>query len=286
MKKKQIILNILLGLVISFGIFSCKPKSNTVAPPTFTINSDAYNFYVVSDVGRNGYFKQKSLADTMGSFSERISPKFIISAGDCFHGLGVRSVQDPIFLTNFENIYTHPNLHCEWYPILGNHEYQGNTQALIDYSQISRRWCMPDRYYSITKKVSDSTMLKIVFIDTPPFVEKYRKETEKYPDACKQDIQKQLVWLEKTLAEAKEKWILVVGHHPIYSIDEKHGDTPELIEKVKPLLQKYKVDAYICGHIHNFQHLQIPDSGFEYFVNSSASLGRPNFENDSTKFTS
>ncbi|HON53845.1 MAG TPA: acid phosphatase, partial [Bacteroidales bacterium] len=69
-------------------------------------------------------------------------------------------------------------------------------------------------------------------------------------------------------------------------IDEKHGDTPELIEKVKPLLQKYKVDAYICGHIHNFQHLQIPDSGFEYFVNSSASLGRPNFENDSTKFTS
>jgi len=27
-------------------------------------------------------------------------------------------------------------------------EYQGNTQAVIDYSDISRRWVMPDRYYT------------------------------------------------------------------------------------------------------------------------------------------
>lgn len=33
----------------------------------------------------------------------------------------------------------------EWYPILGNHEYRGNTQAVIDYSKVSRRWVMNER---------------------------------------------------------------------------------------------------------------------------------------------
>lgn len=286
MKKNQIkIISLLLILLIA-GMSSCKQKVENKTAPIYTINKDAYNFYVVSDVGRNGYYKQKSIADTMGTFAERISPKFIISAGDCFHGIGVKSVHDPIFITNFENVYTHPWLHCEWYPVLGNHEYQGNTQAVIDYSQISRRWCMPDRYYTISKKISDSTSLRIIFIDTPPFVEKYRKETEKYPDAHKQNSEIQLEWIQKTLSEATEKWILVVGHHPIYSIDGKHGDTPELIEKLNPLFIKYKVDAYICGHIHNFQHLQIPNSTFEYFVNTSGSLGRLDTANDSTKFSS
>jgi len=47
----------------------------------------------------------------------------------------------------------------------------------------------------------------------------------------------------------------VVAHHPVYSGGE-HGDTPYIIEHILPLLQEYKVQAYINGHDHDLQHLQ------------------------------
>jgi len=243
-------------------------------------------FFVIADIGRNGYYKQKEVAKQMGILSESMEPDFIISSGDCFHLNGIKSIQDPMWISNYENIYTHPYLHCDWYPVLGNHEYHGNTQAVIDYSNVSRRWHMPSRYYTMVKKVNDSTSLRMVFIDTPAFVEKYRKDTLDYPDLHKQDLKKQITWIDSVLASSKETWKIVVGHHPVISIDKKHGDTPELIEKLNPLLKKYKVDLYFSGHIHNFQHLRVSGSDLDYVITSSGSLARPAFSNDSTRFSS
>ena len=44
--------------------------------------------------------------------------------------------------------------------------------------------------------------------------------------------------------------------------------------RVKPLLDKYGVDAYVCGHIHNFQHIRPAGSKVEYLVNTAGSLSR------------
>lgn len=38
----------------------------------------------------------------------------------------------------------------------------------------------------------------------------------------------------------------VAGHFPLRSGGE-HGDTPELLADVLPLLQRYQVDAYLSG---------------------------------------
>jgi len=35
------------------------------------------------------------------------------------------------------------------------------------------------------------------------------------------------------------------------------------------------VDAYICGHIHNFQHIKMKDDKIDYVVNTAGSLTRP-----------
>jgi hypothetical protein len=43
---------------------------------------------------------------------------------------------------------------------------------------------------------------------------------------------------------------------------------------LRPLLDAHEVDAAVAGHIHNFQHIQVPGSGVDYFVNTSASLTR------------
>ena len=119
-------------------------------------------------------------------------------------------------MTNYELVYSHPELMLDWFSVCGNHEYRGNTQAVLDYGKVSRRWVMPSKYYT---KVYDhkGTSIRIVFLDTTPLIDKYREANEKYPDACKEDMQKQLSWLDQTLKGAKEDWVVVVGHHPIYA---------------------------------------------------------------------
>ena len=34
------------------------------------------------------------------------------------------------------------------------------------------------------------------------------------------------------------------------------------------------INMYICGHIHNFQHVRVPGSNIDYITNTSGSLSR------------
>lgn len=244
------------------------------------------NFYVVNDLGRNGYYKQKHIANLMGELAGLLKIGFIVAAGDTHHFNGVQSTQDPLWMTNYELIYSHPNLMCEWHPICGNHEYQGNTEALIDYSNISRRWVMPALYYSkeIPESANNSSLL-LVLIDTTPLIDSYWTN-ERYKDVLKQDTTKQLEWIDKTLEESKAKYKIVIGHHPIY-VSEKMRKTEEsLVNKLEPILKRHNVDMYIAGHSHTFQHIKKQDSEIHYIVNGSGSSGRYPIEGSETVFCS
>lgn len=240
-----------------------------------TLKSDI-TFIVCNDNGRNGYYDQKPIAATMGKMAEEIEPEAVLALGDVFHYQGVESVNDPLWSSNYESIYTHPELLVDWLPVLGNHEYRGNTQAVLDYTDVSRRWNMPAKYYSRSFK-EEQTSLKVIFLDTTPLIDKYRKDNEKYSDAVKEDMEAQLKWLDGELASATEDWVIVVGHHPIYAdTDKSKSERKDMQERVDKLLRKHRVDMYICGHIHNFQHIRLSGSGIDYVVNSSASLSREN----------
>ena len=63
----------------------------------------------------------------------------------------------------------------------------------------------------------------------------------------------QWTWIEEELkASDGYDYLLVGGHFPIWSIAE-HGPTQTLVDRLKPLLEKYRVSAYINGHDHNLQ---------------------------------
>lgn len=233
------------------------------------------NMYMANDIGRNGYYDQKPIAELMGTMAETIGPECVVAAGDIHHFNGVASVSDPLWTTNYELIYSHPELMLDWFPVCGNHEYRGNTQAVLDYSKVSRRWMIPSKYY--TKVFSHKgTTLRIVWLDTTPLIDKYRNNPAVYPDACKEDMQKQLSWLDETLRQAKEDWIIVVGHHPIYAETSKSEDErTDMQKRVMPILHKYKnVAIYACGHIHNFQHIKMKGDPIDYVVNSAGALSR------------
>jgi 3',5'-cyclic AMP phosphodiesterase CpdA len=273
-----------LGFIILILLFSCE---NPTKEDFAALGYGDYNFIVANDLGRNGYFDQKIVAEAMGQVAFKHDIEFVAAAGDIHHFNGVASINDPLWMTNYELIYAHPDLMIDWYAILGNHEYRGNTQACLDYGKISRRWNMPSRYYTMVKEINDSTTLRLIFIDTAPLISKYRKDSVEYPDAYKQDDKAQLHFIDSVLAVSTETWKVVIGHHPVYAFTEKpESERTDMQNTVDPLLRKYNVDFYFCGHIHSFQHIKRNNSPVEYIVNSSASLSRPVDKIEGTQFCS
>jgi 3',5'-cyclic AMP phosphodiesterase CpdA len=148
---------------------------------------------------------------------------------------------------------------------LGNHDYKGNVQAEIDYSQISRRWNMPSRYYAVHKKINDTTAADFYIIDTSPFQTAYYKTDEH--KVVGQDTARQMRWIDSCITNSRSRWKLVFGHHPVYSSGSAHGkETGDMEARFAAFFDKKGVDAYFCGHDHNFEHLKPERSHVNYFV--------------------
>jgi len=68
-----------------------------------------------------------------------------------------------------------------------------------------------------------------------------------------------LQWLQSDLASAhanreKTPWLVVLGHRPIYSSAFQPGKVA-VQQAFEDLLLQYKVDFYICGHLHYYERL-------------------------------
>lgn len=266
----------ILWLALFVATFFVSIATHAQTPEKWKALKGDIQFFIANDLGRNGYYEQKPIAELMGTMAETIGPKVIVAAGDVHHFNGVASTNDPLWLTNYELIYAHPELMISWLPILGNHEYRGNTQAVLDYSNVSRRWVMDSRYY--TKVFCDNGVsVRLIMIDTTPLINRYH-HNDTYRDVDAQNIDAQLCWIDSTLKAATEDWVIVVGHHPIYAHSNKSAsEQQDMQAHLLPLLQRYKqkVDMYVCGHIHNFQHIRRGNDDIDYVVNSSPSLARP-----------
>lgn len=279
--------NMLVILIVIAASILLNITANAQTPEQWKSLKGDVNLFIANDLGRNGYYEQKNIAALMGEMAEEVGPEAVIAAGDVHHFEGVISTQDPLWMTNYELIYSHPELMISWLPILGNHEYRGSTQAVLDYRNVSRRWEMEGRYY--TKVYDDNGVsIRLVLIDTTPLINRYHNSIT-YPDVDSQDIDTQLKWIDKTLNEAKEDWVIVVGHHPMYAQTKKDEiEQKDMQARLLPILQRYKekVAMYVCGHIHNFQHIRRGNDGIDYVVNTSASLARKVSATEGTVFCS
>jgi hypothetical protein len=240
---------------------------------------------ILGDWGRNGHYAQRSVAKWMDIASHYLDAEMVVTTGDNFYDNGVASIDDPIWNTSFEQIYQGPNLFIDWYPTLGNHDYRGNWQAQIDYSQVSRRWELPAQYYEKLITLDDGTQAHLLFIDTSPLNPDYQGET-KYQETQKQDADAQLTWLHQTLSSSKADWRIVFGHHPLYSSGKRYGATDGIKSVLEPILEKYRVHAYFAGHEHDLQHNQVEGKTVEHFISGASSKLRPTGKVDFTRFSS
>lgn len=235
--------------------------------------SDKYlNFLVIGDWGHNGESYQKQVANAMGHAARDMEAQFVITTGDNFYPSGVKTTNDPHWVSSFESIYKAQSLHVKWYPVLGNHDYVDNPDAEVEYSKQSNRWDMPARYYSRKFFINGDTTqsVLIVFIDTDPFEKKMRgvkTDSVKYTVSATEDQQQ---WLEELLSDKTVKWKIVVGHHPVYTSGWRKysNDTKKMRRFLEPIFKKYGVNLYICGHEHHLEHSKA--KGMTHYIISGA----------------
>lgn len=224
----------------------------------------ALHFMALGDWGRNGEYDQLEVAKQMGQWGADHANNFVISCGDNFYPSGVMSEEDPLFHYSYENIYTAHSLQCDWYLVLGNHDYHTDVDAQVRYSKISRRWNMPSRYYSKevslnkdadkeikgTEKIKSKDKVLLVMMDTDPFLHENKADY----------VAKEMVWLKETLgnASADVKWKIVIGHHPFYTAGPRitNIETLTMRKALAQTFEEHKVDVYLSGHEHSLQHLK------------------------------
>ncbi|XP_053711935.1 tartrate-resistant acid phosphatase type 5-like [Synchiropus splendidus] len=258
-------------------------------------NRTSIKFLAVGDWGGVPYppyitAVQKATAREMSRIAAQMGTDFVLSLGDNFYYSGVDSVDSPRFKDTFEMVYTAKSLQVPWYVLAGNHDHAGNVRAQIEYSKKSDRWRFPGYYYELNFRIpSTNKTLTIIMLDTVLLCGNsldYLDEKPRGPLRAV-DANRQLTWLQQRLAQNKADFLLVAGHYPVWSVSE-HGPTECLLRRLRPLLLKYKVTAFLCGHDHNLQYIEELDVG--YIVSGAGNFLDPDVRHwnrvpkDSVKF--
>ncbi|KAM2329861.1 purple acid phosphatase 17-like [Malus sylvestris] len=229
------------------------------------------SFLVVGDWVRRGLYNQSKVALQMGRIGEQLDIDFVVSTGDNFYGDGLKNVNDPAFLESFKNIYTAKSLQKQWYSVLGNHDYRGNIEAQLSPAlrKIDSRWFCQRSF------IVNAGIAEFFFVDTTPFVNKYLVDKDHNYDW--RGVSPRATYLADLLQDLKQalnkssaKWKIVVGHHAIRSAGH-HGDTPELISLLLPMLKAYNVDMYMNGHDHCLEHISSVDNPIQYLTSGAGS---------------
>ncbi|MDW3645503.1 MAG: metallophosphoesterase [Bacteroidia bacterium] len=281
-RKKNVIF--LLGSILILWTLFRKDKSHTAGQMIQVVSeSRSLNFAVMGDWGVRGKLQQKEVAQQLNAFTQAKGLDFIVTTGDNFYPRGVESVDDAHWKESYEDIYRGASMNIPWYPVLGNHDHGGNLEAQFAYSEESKSWTFPGRYYAVEYKIANGQHILMAFLDTSPFHDAYFEERN-YEGIEASDSTAQKKWLEKVLSESKADWKLVFGHHPLYTGGMRAKDKPYVRMHLEELLQTYAVDAYICGHEHDLQHIS-PPGGVEYFVSGAAAMVRPTGKIKYTKYS-
>lgn len=272
-----------------------------IALPTLFSSSTAFHFpglrhyprfLVIGDWGRQGRENQTVVADAMAQKAKSFRPDFIVSTGDNFYETGLVSYDDPAFDLSFRNVYNHSELQVPWLVALGNHDYgEASSNDKPDCTKASKssgecyfgpshqldirlvrrdpRWHC-ERTFS--KTYADGAV-EIFFIDTTPIISSYADESwaTNRGGVLQQSWEDQVRELEARLARSQADWKLVVGHHPIRTNHRSDLMYVDMVDRVEPLLIKYGVQLYMCGHDHNLQYIYNPERGYHQITSGAGS---------------
>ena len=279
----SLVVAVLLGVAVVAAAHNDDPKNDQ--------HQSQLTFLAIGDWGGVGSIsfpsekmfgiQQRKVAAGMAKISDEINPEFVIALGDNFYYKGI-SGDSPYQRVDqtFEKVYhEQPLAKVPWYVIAGNHDHYGNVTDQIQYTYYSRqrnqtdpdhvhRWEFPSLYHKQSFQ-RDNFTVDLILIDTVDLVVS--------ASLLKPDIKKghsfweslsllplrhkygpihteQWTWLERSLRESTADYLLVGGHFPVFS-QGMHGPTQQLVDHLKPLLEKYGAH-YLSGHDHAMMHFE------------------------------
>ncbi|MEO8698913.1 MAG: metallophosphoesterase [Kofleriaceae bacterium] len=123
------------------------------------------------------------------------------------------------------------------FPTIGNHERRTRSGRPYFEAFVLPE---PERYYSF-----DWGSVHFVAIDTT------------------QRDSKQLTWLDEDLTRNKLPWVIVFGHHPMYT-NSLRGPQLWIRRAFSKILTDHKVDLVLTGHEHQYERFRV--NGVNYVV--------------------
>ncbi|CAL9131461.1 unnamed protein product [Musa textilis] len=256
--------------ILLLAILACSAELQRFESPAKPDGS--LSILIVGDWGRKGQFNQSQVATQMGRIGEELDIDFVVSTGDNFYEDGLTGVDDKAFEESFTNIYTSKSLQTQWYSVLGNHDYRGDVLAQL--SPVLRN--IDGRWLCLRNFILNAEIVDFFFVDTTPLVESYWTNPEDHHYDWREVAPREnyipnlLKDLDAALKESTAPWKIVVGHHAMRSVSE-HGDTPELLALLLPVLKDNGVDLYVNGHDHCLEHISSKDSPIQYLTSGGGS---------------
>lgn len=225
---------------------------------------------VLGDFGTGGegqHEVSRAIAETHAS----APPHFVLTVGDNFYPRGVASVEDPLWGTVFEEVYSGDFWRTLiFFASLGNHDVEGNERAQIDYSDQSARWAMPGNYYTFRRALPSGDTVRFLALDTNIL------------DRGGDRAESQLEWLDSVLEGSRDRWVLAYGHHPLVS-GGWHRPSRRVREYLLPRFQG-RIPLFLSGHNHSTELLRTPEGVFQGVCGGGA--GRDNaYRVDTTPLT-
>lgn len=200
----------ILGLVIFFiSVLFCL---------SFAQDQSCLDCIVIYGDSRTGHDRHQKIVDSI----LRLEPNIVFHVGDL-----VENGEDPKDWAIFNRITSQLRKTAEFYPALGNHEYESPLFFENFVLPGNERWYSIKRY-SIHFIILDSNLDLGI-------------ESEQYK------------WLESELQsiDKSSKLTVVIFHHPPFSMS-RH-DREEAKYQLLSLFEKYGVDIVFNGHNHNYQ---------------------------------
>jgi len=250
--------------------------------------SEEESFKLLADGGNDNNEKSywaPVVAAAMATYAETYPADFLVALGDNFYNNGVSSTDDELWTTYYSNVYYYDSLQVPWYAIFGNHDYGGNKNsagsldAQIEYDD--GRWHAGHCYMQTYTVPSSGVTVDIVFVDSTLIAPEQTYMTSTSSGLSEEEQAESqyevLSCMESYLSASTASYLIVAGHYPIFSTGKNGpGDFETMVEYMVPYLEKYEVDAYLCGHDHRLEHLQYTTSsgGTMDFIISGAA-GKP-----------